>query len=155
MNIKQEPTEWNNKDYIKYKMRVECVLDSEIFFSTINRLINEWLVEYDDLDENQNRYAVHQHSIGREITFTAHKNLTLPMLQWILSKLPDLHIGQQTLRVYEEYTGVRTFCDEIIILEEPSDEVKAKVLQGLERGHEFWTLVSNSLRETAAEFSKL
>lgn len=135
-------------------MRVECVFDSEIFFSAIKWLIDEWLVEYNDFDDNRSRYAIHQRDFDRVITFSAHKDLTLPMLRWILAKLPDLHIGQESLRVYEEYTGDRTPYDEIVI-EEPSAEVKTKVLAGLDRGQEFWTLVADALGNTAEEFSVL
>lgn len=150
---RKNSNEWNHKNFKKYKMRVECLFDSEILFSAINRICNEWLVEPYDLEDKRSKYSVCQVP-DRVITFTARADLTLPMLCWILAKLPNLHIGQESLRLSKEFTSERTPFDEVVV-EEPSEEIKALVLAGLNRGHEYWGQLAEALADTSAEFSTL
>lgn len=117
-------------------MRVECISDSELFFSAIHAFVDEWFVEAWSLDDGKSPHSIRSPWPDRKVTFTASDELTLPMMRWILTKSGDLHVAAQTLQRFEEYTGDRVHYDEVVV-QEPSPVVWHLVQRGLENASEF------------------
>lgn len=138
-------------EFIKYKMRVEFVKDSELFLYAIAYFVDEWLVEPLYLKEGQSRLTTRHPWPDKEVTFTASDEITLPMMRWILSTLADLHVAAETLERYEDYTGDRVHFDEVIV-EEPSPMVWHVIQHSMEQALDFWT---NRVGEIAAAASDL
>lgn len=124
-------------NYTKYKMRVKCIADSELFLSAISPFVDQWFVGLLCLDDGQSLYSIRHPWPDRAVTFTVSDELTPPMMRWILMNLGGLDVAAQTLQQFELYTGDRVSPDEVVV-REPNPLVWHVIQHCLEQARDTW-----------------
>ena len=139
-------------NYKKYKLRVKCIADSELFFSAICVFIDQWLVGLLCLEDGQSLYSTRHPWPDREVTFTVSDELTAAMMRWILTKLDGLHVAAETLQPFEKYTGDRVPPDDLVV-QEPSPVVRHVVQHCLERARDTWAIRARDIDVAAGNLA--